>query len=412
MPVPLAPPSTWAHDDPSRWESLVRAPSTPHAVALRCQCILRAAGSDGPSPLHVAHAWPGHRPPVRRWRPRSLAPGLHGLQEAPRSGRPRRFAPLSAAGGEGEGHAAPCAVPLRCHPRAPRCSGGGAGAAAPLGQESRPQLAPAGRGSPPPPASGLWAPPPRSGRRAARARPLGLIAPGPALLGARACGPLHRCQDGQAAAAPAVPAAAPGPWHTGAPRACLPPAWGAGLHRLGGRRHGARRLASGPAAHHCRGGRPAGPWCPPPPREAALGLGGGEPPAPLEPGGLPPGRPVGRGAVRGHGATARGTAARGPERSPPYAWLPLSSHTRRMAQPRGMVGERLRPSVAHTRCWPCGPRCDHTLGGRAGGRQPPARPSIAVARDGATPGAGHPMQPHASSTPSWTGLVERTAHTM
>jgi hypothetical protein len=250
-----------------------------------------------PSPFHAPRrglALSVHPPGGGVGRPVAAARGSR-VAWAPRSGRPRRFAPLSAAGGEGAGHAAPCAVPLRRHPRAPRCSGGGAGAAAPLGQESRPQLAPAGRGSPPPPASGLWAPPPRSGRRAARARPLGLIAPGPALLGARACGPLHRCQAGQAEAATAVPAAAPGPWHTGAPRACLPPAWGAGLHRLGGRRHRARRLASGPAAHHCRGGRPAGPWCPPPPREAALGLGGGEPPAPLEPGGLPPGRPGGRG---------------------------------------------------------------------------------------------------------------------
>ena len=155
MPVPRAPPSTWAHDDPSRLESLVRAPSTPHAVALRCQCILRAAGSDGPSPLHVAPAWPGHRPPVRRWRPRSLAPGLPGLQEAPRSGRPRRFAPLSAAGGEGAGHAAPCAATRgrrsapgaevapaagACWPRQPAPPSVGAmGSTAPLRTSRRPR---------------------------------------------------------------------------------------------------------------------------------------------------------------------------------------------------------------------------------------------------------------------------------
>ena len=34
------------------------------------------------------------RPPVGRWRHRSLTHGLNGLQDAPRSGRPRRFSPL------------------------------------------------------------------------------------------------------------------------------------------------------------------------------------------------------------------------------------------------------------------------------------------------------------------------------
>jgi hypothetical protein len=104
MPVPLAPPSTLAHDEQSRWESIVRAHSTPQALAFRCQVILRAAASDCPSNLQVAHELPCNRPTVGRWRPRYLPPGLHGLHDAPRSGRPRRFAPRSASGCESDGN--------------------------------------------------------------------------------------------------------------------------------------------------------------------------------------------------------------------------------------------------------------------------------------------------------------------
>ena len=104
MPVPLAPPLTLTHDEASRLESRVRAHSTPQALAFRCQVILRAAAPDHPSHLHVAHELQYNRPTVSRWRHRYLAQGLNGLQDAPRPGRPRRISPLSAAGGEGDGH--------------------------------------------------------------------------------------------------------------------------------------------------------------------------------------------------------------------------------------------------------------------------------------------------------------------
>src|SRR6266567_9399430 len=96
MPVPLAPPLTLAHTEQARLESLVRAHSTPQALALRCQVILRAAAPDRPSPLQVANELQCNRHTVGRWRSRSLAHGLHGLQDAPRAGRPRRFSPRSA----------------------------------------------------------------------------------------------------------------------------------------------------------------------------------------------------------------------------------------------------------------------------------------------------------------------------
>ena len=104
MPVPLAPHVTLAHDEQSRLESIVRAHSTPQALAFRCQLILRAAAPDRPSNLQVADELQCNRHTVGRWRHRYLAHGLHGLQDAPRSGRPRRCSPLRASGGDGDGN--------------------------------------------------------------------------------------------------------------------------------------------------------------------------------------------------------------------------------------------------------------------------------------------------------------------
>jgi putative transposase len=104
MPVPLALPITLTHDEQSRLESIVRAHSTPQALAFRCQVILRAAAPDHPSNLQVANDFRCNRHTVGRWRHRYLAQGLNGLQDAPRPGRPRRVSPLSAAGGDGDGH--------------------------------------------------------------------------------------------------------------------------------------------------------------------------------------------------------------------------------------------------------------------------------------------------------------------
>jgi hypothetical protein len=104
MPVPLASPITLAHTEQSRLESIVRAHSPPQALAFRCQVILRAAAPDHPSNLQVANALRCNRHTVGRWCHRYMAHGLNGLQDAPRSGRPRRFSPLRASGGDGDGH--------------------------------------------------------------------------------------------------------------------------------------------------------------------------------------------------------------------------------------------------------------------------------------------------------------------
>ena len=104
MPVPRAPQVTLADNEQSHVESIVRAHSTPHALALRCQLILRAAAPDRPSNRQVAQELHCNRPTVGRWRSRSLAHGLSGLQDTPRPGRPRRFSPLPTSGRNVDGH--------------------------------------------------------------------------------------------------------------------------------------------------------------------------------------------------------------------------------------------------------------------------------------------------------------------
>lgn len=93
MPVPIACPVTLAPEEYARLESLVRAHSTPQALAFRCRLLLRIAAPDRPSNLQVATELACERHTVGRWRQRYLAHGLHGLQDAPRPGRPPRVSP-------------------------------------------------------------------------------------------------------------------------------------------------------------------------------------------------------------------------------------------------------------------------------------------------------------------------------
>src|SRR6516225_5073023 len=76
-----------------RLERLVRASSTPQALVFRCRLILRAADRDHPTNLQIAAEFDCNRHTVAGWRNRYLSNGLAGLQDAPRSGRPRRFSP-------------------------------------------------------------------------------------------------------------------------------------------------------------------------------------------------------------------------------------------------------------------------------------------------------------------------------
>ena len=94
MPMPFARPVSLSADEHARLESLVRAHSTPQVLALRCRLLLRVAAPDQPSNVRVATELDCERHTVGRWRQRYLTHGLQGLQDAPRSGRPRRFSPL------------------------------------------------------------------------------------------------------------------------------------------------------------------------------------------------------------------------------------------------------------------------------------------------------------------------------
>jgi transposase len=97
MPFPFAETVTLSDAHRVQLEGLVRAGSTPQALAFRCRLILRAAALDKPSNLQIAAEFQCDRHTVATWRDRYLAQGLAGLRDAPRSGRPRSFSPLATA---------------------------------------------------------------------------------------------------------------------------------------------------------------------------------------------------------------------------------------------------------------------------------------------------------------------------
>ena len=72
---------------------LVRASSTPQGLARRAELILNAADEECPSNVKLAAKLGVDRDTVGLWRNRFLEHGVSGLQDAPRSGRPRSFSP-------------------------------------------------------------------------------------------------------------------------------------------------------------------------------------------------------------------------------------------------------------------------------------------------------------------------------
>ena len=93
MPNPFAPAIVLDLEAQKRLQALTRAHSTPQALVFRCRLILRLAAADRPSNLQVANEFACSRNTVVLWRTRFLQHGLTGLQDAPRSGRPRSFSP-------------------------------------------------------------------------------------------------------------------------------------------------------------------------------------------------------------------------------------------------------------------------------------------------------------------------------
>ena len=93
MPNPFAPAIVLDREAQERLQALTRAHSTPQALVFRCRLILRLAAPNQPSNLQVANEFDCSRNTVVLWRSRYLQHGLAGLQDAPRSGRPRSFSP-------------------------------------------------------------------------------------------------------------------------------------------------------------------------------------------------------------------------------------------------------------------------------------------------------------------------------
>lgn len=97
MPMPFSEAVVLTDSQRAQLEVLVRARSTPQALVFRCRLILRLAAFDQPTNLEVAAEFRCDRHTVGIWRNRYLAHGIAGLQDAPRSGRPRSFSPLATA---------------------------------------------------------------------------------------------------------------------------------------------------------------------------------------------------------------------------------------------------------------------------------------------------------------------------
>jgi len=93
MPAPFAPTVVLTDDERFALETLVRAHSTPQTLAFRARMVLRASERDEPSNWQIGMEFACSRDTVSKWRRRYLQEGLPGLQDAPRSGRPRAFSP-------------------------------------------------------------------------------------------------------------------------------------------------------------------------------------------------------------------------------------------------------------------------------------------------------------------------------
>ncbi len=97
MPAPFAPTVVLSDEQRKQLERVERAASTPQSLALRVRLILRAADPVDPSNVEIAADFGCDRHTVATWRGRYLKHGLGGLQDAPRSGRPRSFSPRGTA---------------------------------------------------------------------------------------------------------------------------------------------------------------------------------------------------------------------------------------------------------------------------------------------------------------------------
>jgi len=93
MPRPFGSPVMLTSEQRETLEGLIRAHSTPQAFVFRCRIILYSAQTESPTNQQIADELGCNRHTVGQWRERYVKQGLDGLQDAPRSGRPRSFPP-------------------------------------------------------------------------------------------------------------------------------------------------------------------------------------------------------------------------------------------------------------------------------------------------------------------------------
>jgi len=89
MPTPFAPRIILAQNTRSDLQTLARAHSAPQSLALRARIVLRAADADTPRNVQIGRDLGCSNRTVGKWRQRYHHLGVSGLQDAPRSGRPR-----------------------------------------------------------------------------------------------------------------------------------------------------------------------------------------------------------------------------------------------------------------------------------------------------------------------------------
>ena len=93
MPTPIAPRIILSQNAHENLHTLIRAHSTPQALALRARIVSRAADFDRPTYLQISRELNCDNRTASKWRRRYLDLGLSGLQDAIRSGRPKVIAP-------------------------------------------------------------------------------------------------------------------------------------------------------------------------------------------------------------------------------------------------------------------------------------------------------------------------------
>jgi len=76
-----------------RLRRILQARSSPQAKVFRARLVLRCAERDNPTNWQVAVEFGCDPDTVSKWRRRFAEKRLDGLDDAPRSGRPRSFSP-------------------------------------------------------------------------------------------------------------------------------------------------------------------------------------------------------------------------------------------------------------------------------------------------------------------------------